>query len=78
VATTGMRAAAAPVLALLIAAVLVALARVGYWKQPPASERVIRFSTWALAAIFLLEALAAFTWSKGANPNGGCTGRSLW
>jgi uncharacterized protein DUF3995 len=65
VATTGVRVVAALVLALLVAAVLVVLARAGFWKEPPVSERVIRFSTWALAGIFLLEALAAFTWSRG-------------
>ena len=29
------------------------------------SDRVIRFFAWALAAVFLLETVAAFTWSKG-------------
>ena len=50
---------------LLVAAVLVVLARVGLWQQAIVSDRVIRFFAWALAAVFLLETLAAFTWSKG-------------
>ena len=65
VATTGVRVVAALVLALLVAAVLVVLARVGLWKQPPVSERVVRFLAWALAGVFVLETLAAFTWSRG-------------
>jgi len=65
VATTGVRVVAALVLALLVAAVLVILARVGLWKQPLVSDRVIRFFAWALAGVFLLETLAAFTWSRG-------------
>jgi hypothetical protein len=60
-----VRVVAALVLALLVAAVLVVLARVGLWKQPPVSERVVRFLAWALAGVFLLETLAAFTWSRG-------------
>jgi uncharacterized protein DUF3995 len=65
VATTGIRVVAAVVVVLLVAAVLVVLARVGLWQQPFVPERVIRFFAWALAAIFLLETLAAFTWSRG-------------
>jgi hypothetical protein len=30
------------------------------------SDRVIRFFAWALAAVFLLETVAAFTWGKGS------------
>jgi cytochrome bd-type quinol oxidase subunit 2 len=63
-ATTGVRVVAALVLALLVAAVLVVLARVGLWRQPLVSDRVIRFFAWALAGVFLLEALAAFTWGR--------------
>ena len=63
VATTGVRVVAAVVVVLLVAAVLVVLARVGFWKQALVSERMIRFFAWALAAVFLLETLAAFTWS---------------
>ena len=64
VATTGTRVVAAIVIVLLIAAVLVVLARVGLWRQAFVSERMIRFFAWALAAVFLLET-AAFTWSRG-------------
>jgi Protein of unknown function (DUF3995) len=64
VATTGTRIVAAVVVLLLIAAVLVVLARVGLWQQTFVSDRVIRFFAWALAAIFLLETLAAFTWGR--------------
>ena len=65
VATTGTRVVAAVVIVLLVAAVLVVLARVGLWRQAFVSERMIRFFAWALAAVFLLETLAAFTWSRG-------------
>ena len=65
VATTGIRAVAAVVVVLLVAAVLVVLARVGFWRQAFVSERVIRFFTWALAAVFLVETLGAFSWSRG-------------
>ena len=65
VATTGTRVVAAVVVVLLIAAVLVVLARVGLWQQAYISERTIRLLAWALAAVFLVETLAAFTWSRG-------------
>jgi len=65
VATTGTRVVAAVVVVLLIAAVLVVLARTGMWQQAFVSDRMIRFFGWALAAVFLLETLAAFTWSRG-------------
>jgi hypothetical protein len=64
VATTGTRVVAAVVVLLLIAAVMVVLARVGLWQQAFVSDRVIRFFAWALAAVFLVETLAAFTWSS--------------
>ena len=64
-ATTGVRVVAAAVVLLLVPAVLVVLARVGLWQQPLVPDRVIRLFAWALAAIFLLETLAAFTWSRG-------------
>jgi hypothetical protein len=63
---TGVRVVGAVVALLLVAAVLVVLARVGLWQQAIVSDRVIRFFAWALAAVFLLETLAAFTWGKGA------------
>ena len=65
VATTGTRIVAAVVIVLLVAAMLVVLARVGFWRQAFVSDRVIRFFAWALAAVFLLETLASFTWSRG-------------
>ena len=65
VATTGTRVVAAVVVVLLVAAVLVVLARVGWWRQAFVSERMIRLFAWALAAVFLLETVAAFTWSRG-------------
>jgi hypothetical protein len=63
-ATTGTRVVAAVVVLLLVAAVLVVLARVGVWRQAFVSVRMIRFLAWVLAAIFLFETLAAFTWSR--------------
>ena len=65
VATTGVRVVAAVVVLLLVAAVLVVVARVGLWRQGFVSDRMIRFFAWALAAVFLLETVAAFTWSRG-------------
>ena len=65
VATTGTRVVAAVVVVLLVAAVLVVLARVGLWQQAFVSERMIRLFAWALAAVFVGEAIAAFTWSRG-------------
>ena len=64
VATTGVRILAAIVLVLLVAAVWVVLARVGLWQQAFVSDRLIRFFAWALAAVFLAETLASFTWSR--------------
>jgi len=75
VATTGTRVVAAVVALLLVAAVLVVLARVGVWQQAFVSARMIRFFAWVLAAIFLLETLASFTWSRGST-GGGCTAPS--
>lgn len=63
--STGIRVVAAVVLLLIIAAMFVVLARVGLWQQAFVSDRVIRFLAWTLAAIFTLETLAAFTWSRG-------------
>jgi uncharacterized protein DUF3995 len=62
--TTGIRVVAAVVLVLLVAAVSVVLARVGLWQQALVSDRMIRFFAWALAAVFLGETLAAFTWGR--------------
>jgi hypothetical protein len=63
--STGIRVVAAVVVVLLVAAVSVVLARVGFWQQAFVSDRVIRFFAWALAGVFLLETLAAFTWNMG-------------
>jgi hypothetical protein len=62
--TTGIRVVAAVVLVLVVAAVLVVLARVGLWQQAILPSRVIRILAWALAGVFLLEALASFTYSR--------------
>jgi hypothetical protein len=62
---------AAVVIVLLVAAVLVVLARIGLWRQAFVSDRMIRSFAWALVAVFLVEALAAFTWSWGSG-GGGC------
>jgi hypothetical protein len=64
VASTGVRVVAAVVVVLLVAAVLLVLARVGLWKQRWLPDRIVRLFAWGLAAFFLLEALAAFTWSR--------------
>jgi hypothetical protein len=64
VASTGTRVVAAVVVVLLVAAVLVVLARVRLWQQAFVSDRMIRFFAWALAAVFLFETLASFTWSR--------------
>ena len=59
VATPGTRVVAAGVVLLLVAAMLVVLARVGLWQQAFVSDRMIRFFAWALAAVFLGETLAS-------------------
>ena len=64
-ASTGTRVVAAVVVVLLVSALLVVLARVGWWQQRFVSEQMVSVFAWALAAVFLLEALAAFTWSRG-------------
>ena len=63
--STGIRVVAAVVVLLVVAAMLVVLARVGLWQQEIVSDRVIRFFAWVLAAVFLVETVAAFTWSRG-------------
>jgi hypothetical protein len=52
------------VVVLLVAAILVVLARVGLWQQALVPDRMIQFFAWALAVVFLLETLAAFSWSR--------------
>ena len=58
--STGIRVVAAGVLMLLVAAVLLVLARVGLWQQTLVSERVVRILTWALAGFFLVHGLLSF------------------
>lgn len=65
VASTGVRIVAAIVVVLVVGAVFVVLARAGLWPQALVPDSVIRFLAWALAAVFVLETLAAFTWSRG-------------
>ena len=47
----GIRVVAAMVVVLLVAAVLVVLARVGLWQPAFVSDRMVRFFAWALAAV---------------------------
>lgn len=61
-ASTGVRVVAGVVVVLLLAAMLVVLARVGLWRQRFVSVRTIRMFAWALAGVFFLETLASFTW----------------
>jgi cytochrome bd-type quinol oxidase subunit 2 len=62
--STGIRVVATIVVALLIAAAFVVLARVGLWRQTLVPDKVIRFLAWVIAVIFLLETLASLTWSR--------------
>ena len=62
--TTGIRVVAAIVLVLVIAAVMVVLARVGLWQQALVPDRVIRLLAWAVAGVFLLETMAGLTYSR--------------
>jgi uncharacterized protein DUF3995 len=62
--STGTRIVAAVVVVLLVAAILVVLAQVGLWHQALVPTWMIQFFAWALAAVFLLETLAAFSWSR--------------
>lgn len=57
---TGVRVVAAFVVMLIAAAVLVVLARVGWWQQRFVSDRVNRLLAWALAGFFLLHGLVSF------------------
>jgi hypothetical protein len=58
--TAGIRVVAAVVVLGLVAAVLVVLARVGFWQPTLVSDRMIRILAWALAAFFLGHALVSF------------------
>jgi hypothetical protein len=62
--STGIRIVAAAVVVLVVAAMLLVLARVGLWQQALVSDGMVRFFAWALAAIFLVETLASFTWGR--------------
>ena len=58
--TTGIRIVAALVVLLIVAAVLVVLARVGLWQQTFVSDGVLRILSWGLVGFFLLHALVSF------------------
>ena len=58
--TAGIRVVAAVVVLGLVGAVLVVLARVGFWQQTFVSERVIRILSWGLAVFFLVHGLVSF------------------
>jgi len=58
--TTGIRIVATVVALLIVAAVLVVLARVRLWQQTLVSDRVLRILAWGLAGFFLLHALVSF------------------
>jgi hypothetical protein len=55
-----IRVVAAVVVLLLVASVLVILARVGLWQQTLVSDRLIRVLAWALAGFLLTHALVSF------------------
>ena len=57
---TGVRVVAAFVVMLIAAALLVVLARIGWWQQKFVSDRVNRLLAWALAGFFLLHGLVSF------------------
>jgi hypothetical protein len=54
------------VVLLIVAAVLVVLARVGLWRQTLVSDRVIRILAWGMAGFFLVHGLLSFAegWTK--------------
>jgi hypothetical protein len=57
---TGVRVVAAFVVMLIAAAVLVVLARVGWWRQTFVSDRVTRVLAWGLAFFFVGHGLVSF------------------
>ena len=57
---TGVRVVAAFVVMLIAVAVLVVLARVGWWQPTFVSDRLNRLLAWALAGFFLLHGLVSF------------------
>ena len=58
--STGIRVVAGIVVMLLVAAVLVVLARVGWWQPAFVSDRVIRVLAWGIALFFLGHGLVSF------------------
>jgi hypothetical protein len=58
--STGIQIVAAVVVLGLVGAVLVVLARVGFWQQRFVSDHVIRILAWALAGFFLVHGLVSF------------------
>lgn len=58
--TVGIQVVGAVVALGLVAAVLVVLARVGFWQQTLLSDRKIRNLTWALAVFFVGHGLMSF------------------
>jgi hypothetical protein len=58
--TLGIQVVAAVVVLGLVGAVLVVLARAGFWQQPFLPDRVIRALAWALAVFFLGHRLVSF------------------
>ena len=57
---TGVRVVAAFVVMLIALAVLVVLARVGWWQQTFVSDRATRVLAWGLAVFFLGHGLVSF------------------
>ena len=57
---TGVRVVAAFVVMLIAVAVLVVLARVGWWQPTFVSDRLNRLLAWALAGFLLLHGLVSF------------------
>ena len=58
--TVGIQVVAAVVVLGLLGAVLVVLARVGYWQQAFLPDRVIRILAWGLAVFFLGHGVVSF------------------
>ena len=58
--TLGIRIVAAAVVMLLVAAILIVLARVGFWQQRLVPPRLIRLLAWGLAVFFLGHGFVSF------------------
>ena len=76
--TTGIRTVAVVVVFLLVAAILVVLARIGLWQQAYVSDRVVRLLAWGLAGFFLLHGSLSLVegWFSGSLPEGWLYGPS--